>query len=325
MGASGFIGRWVASLLQKAGAELYLPARDCAAARTTFAEYGIRGSLLKLDLSDSDVLHRLIEEVNPAIVFNLAGYGIDRTEVSEELALEINARLPKNICRALSKIAPAADWSGQRFVHVGTAMEYGDVDGDLSEESETCPSTVYGRSKLAGTEGVTEACRASSLAGITARLFAVYGPGESTYRLLPSLIGAASRAERVELTAGLHRRDFTYVEDIAEALLRLGVADCAAGEVVNVATGSLTTVRSFVETAAECLGLDKSRLDFGALPTRPEEMHHDPVNTNKLLKLTGWRPETRPLEGIRRTLSFMRWDKGVQMTTRLRESVCELF
>jgi nucleoside-diphosphate-sugar epimerase len=66
----------------------------------------------------------------------------------------------------------------------------------------------------------------------------------------------------------------------------------------------LTSIREFTETAAAVLGVERVRLDFGALPTRPEEMHHDRVATDRLVRLTGWRPNTPIAEGVQRTRSF---------------------
>jgi UDP-glucose 4-epimerase len=325
LGASGFVGRWVARILTHAGARLYLPARDCAAAKRTFTEFGIEGELLKLNLLETGITTRLISEINPAITFNLAGYGIDRSETSDDLAFAINARLPEMVCEAMS-LTSVPGWSGQRIVHAGTAMEYGSTGGDLKEDSPTRPASLYGKSKLAGTEAVSSTCRQISLPGVTARLFGIYGPGESSARLLPSLIADSKGSSPIALTAGLHKRDFTYVEDVAEGLVRLGVASCQPGDVVNVATGTLTSIRSFVGVAARGLGIGDDRLRFGALPTRPEEMQHDPVNCERLVELTGWRPPTGLLSGIRKTIDFRQSDKApTKSGARLNQVLCELF
>jgi nucleoside-diphosphate-sugar epimerase len=137
-----------------------------------------------------------------------------------------------------------------------------------------------------------------------ARLFTVFGPGEHPGRLLPSLQAAAASGGAVALTAGRQRRDFTYVEDVAEGLLRLAVSGVRPGEVVHLATGRLTSVREFAESAASVLGIDRQSLRFGALPDLPEEMWQDDVDVERLRALTGWAPETSISDGIRRAREF---------------------
>ena len=312
LGAGGFIGRWVARQLTVAGAELFLPLRNVHTGKRTFTEYEIRGTILKHDLLDLAATKQLIREIDPEVTFNLAGYGVCRSERSEVLSYKINADLVAAVCSA---IGTCHDFSPprRRVIHVGSALEYGNAGGDLSENTDCDPTTIYGRSKLAGTRALSQSCEEYGIRGVTARLFTVYGPGEDASRLLPTLIASSEVRGQIDLTDGLHKRDFTYVEDVAEALLRLGSAETEPGEIVNVATGSLSSVREFVNTAASVLGLPADRLNFGALPTRPEEMKHDDVSILRLKELTGWLPSTGVGEGVAKTLSFARAELGLDL------------
>jgi nucleoside-diphosphate-sugar epimerase len=202
--------------------------------------------------------------------------------------------------KALSRV-PAARWQGQRIVHTGSALEYGTSTGDLSEASTPAPTTLYGQTKLAGTRSLQRDSRSMKLNSVTARLFTVYGPGEHAGRLLPSLLEAARNGNPVDLTEGKQQRDFTYVEDVVEGLLRLGITNTLPGDIVNVATGHLTSVRQFVETAARIMGIPDDHLHFGDLPTRVEEMQHKPVAVHKLKQLTSWIPSISIAEGIKLT------------------------
>jgi nucleoside-diphosphate-sugar epimerase len=302
LGATGFIGRWVAAELHAAGAKLILPVRDRVAAATVLSDCGFDGEVSTLDLADEAAVRSFFSDARPTVTFNLAGYGVDRGETDEEAAFQINTRLVQVIAEAIAA-SPYDGWRGQRLIHAGTAMEYGAVAGDLVEDGPTMPTTLYGRSKLAGTEALAHVCKESGLRGLTARLFAVYGPGESESRLLPSLRRAAVDGSSIELTAGLHKRDFVYIGDVGEGLLRLGTASVKPGEIVNLASGRLTSIREFAETAADRLGIDRSKLLFGALPTRAEEMRHHAVSNRRLLDSTGWQPTTTVREGIERSIA----------------------
>lgn len=304
LGASGFIGRWVAQALTEAGAVVFCAVRDPVGSRPVLAEHGVTEQVVRLDVTDLAAVEALLGQLRPAVVFNLAGYGVDRTERDEQLARQINADLPHTLAAALSQRG-GSDWPGYALVHTGSALEYGAVGGNLAESGAENPTTLYGITKLAGTRAIERCGDTTALAGITARLFTVYGPGEHDGRLVPTLVAATQHSEPIPLSEGRQRRDFTYVEDVAEGLLRLGTARGPAGWTVNLATGNLATVREFTEAAARVLRLDPARLRFGAIPTRPEEMEHLAVAVERLRELLGWVPETDPAAGLSRTAAWL--------------------
>jgi nucleoside-diphosphate-sugar epimerase len=281
---------------------LYLTARDESATAADRHCIDIVGEWLACDLSTSGNFAYLYRDVQPEVVFNLAGYGIDPTERDTNLAAVLNVELVREIVEAVLS-RPQSHSSDLQLVHVGTAAEYGPVDGPVTESSPTVPVTVYGRTKLEGTNVLVEACQKHGLAAVSARLFTVYGPGEHATRLLPSLLAAAHTGEFLALTRGVQRRDFTFVADVAEGLLRLGQRHSAPA-IINLATGRLTTVRKFVKTAAQLLHLRPEQLQFGALPDRPDEIRQGPVDTRLQREVLEWVPACSVAEGIRRTISF---------------------
>ncbi len=299
LGASGFIGRWVARHLSYAGALVTSGVRDPARAREVFAAYGIAPDIVKVELGERPAVARLFAAARPAITFNLAGYGVDRSEREEGPFQRINVALVDEVAELVERYSDPA-WPGLRLVHTGSALEYGAIGGHLTEDAEPNPTTLYGRTKLAGTRRL-----AGHPAAVTARLFTVYGPGEHDGRLLPSLMEATRTSAMVPLSDGRQRRDFTFVEDVAEGLLRLGLTRAAAGRTLNLATGKLHTVRDFVEAAARVLRIPAQQLDFGALPARAEEMAHDAVAVDQLRAVLRWVPETAIDDGVARTRRFL--------------------
>lgn len=298
LGGGGFIGQHVVQMLSESGAEVHAVVRPGSPGPAATPHT----ATLEADLSRRGAISQVISATRPAITFNLAGYGIDPAERNDDLAASINVELVDELVRACGRDADAT-WPGQHLVHVGSALEYGTAIGDLHEGTTARPNTLYGRTKLAGTTALTAAVSAGTLRGVTTRLFTVYGPGEHAGRLLPSLIAALRTRAALALTAGTQRRDFTYVGDVAEGLLRLGcLADTNIG-VVNLATGRLTSVRHFAERAADVIGLPRDLLQFGPVATRPEEMDHDDVSIARLVTLSGWSPPTGIEEGVRAALT----------------------
>lgn len=307
LGATGFIGRWVARKLVQQEARVYLTVRDAARVQEVFRRYAIQAEILPLDLDDRSAISGAVEKARPSITFNLAGYGVDPLETDREAAYRINARLVAAAAEAVSQ-QKDLQWPGQHLIQAGSTAEYGAIGGNLSEDSHPQPTTLYGQSKLAGTQALERCSQNLGINALTARLFAVYGPGERLGRLLPQLLRTAQTGETLELTTGEQLRDFTYVEDVAEGLLRLGLAEADPGTVVNLATGKLTSVRRFVETAAGVLNIPSQCLQFGAIPRPQREKDWDmepvPVSVQRLQQLTGWLPATDVPEGIARTRDF---------------------
>ena len=301
LGATGFIGRWVARALDAQGAELTVVGRDSGTTASMLRDLGIRGATLTADLAQPQVIHEVLAHARPSVVFNLSGYGVDTSERDPVASAALNADLPPALAAAMATMRNDA-WRGQHVIHAGSALEYGTATGDLHERTIGTPTTLYGRTKLDGTVRLHASTQSLGVRAITGRLFTVFGPGEHDGRLLPSILAGAHSNAPIRLSAGTQHRDFTFVDDVVDGLLRLGALSVEHAGVVNLATGTLTTVRRFVEIASRVVGIPSGRLAFGALPTRAEEMHHDAVNVTRLHALTGWTPATSIEEGVRRTL-----------------------
>jgi nucleoside-diphosphate-sugar epimerase len=305
LGASGFIGRWVARSLIQAGAKLVAAVRDPKAFALIAARWQIDAEVKAFDATDAATVGPLIRDSEPEFLFNLVGYGVDRQETERRLFEQLNHEFVRQL--AFVVIESKSSRSSQqalRVVHVGSALEYGLLDGVATENSAVRPHTLYGRTKLAGTMALQDLGRKGNLDAVTARVFTVFGPGEQETRLLPAIRRAAAEGSAVRLTAGTQRRDFCYVEDVAEGLLRLGICEGTAGEIVNLASGRMTSVRDFALVAADVLGLSDDRLEFGAEPARADEMRISGVDINRLALLTGWTPPQDFEKGLRRAAAF---------------------
>jgi nucleoside-diphosphate-sugar epimerase len=145
---------------------------------------------------------------------------------------------------------------------------------------------------------------------VTLRVATVYGPGEHPHRLLPSLIRASRAGETFSLTAGEQQRDFTYVEDVAEGVVRVAASVEPTDPVLNLATGRLQTVRSFASCARDMLGIPPNRVIFGALPYRDDEVWQGEIDVDRLESVLGWKPSIPVPEGIERTIEWERNERS---------------
>lgn len=310
LGATGFIGGWMVRELRRRGARLHLAVRDLDAARRLLSIDTPDRFFHEVDLERKGSAAEMIRRLRPRVVFNLAGYGVDRAERDPSRAQRMNTGLPEELALAVADLGSWAKLAPDMpaLIHVGSALEYGEIGGDLAEDSTPAPATLYGRTKLEGTLAVKRVCSVRASRGLTARLFSVFGPGEHPGRLLPTLIRSIETTGRIALTTGTQQRDFCYVEDVAESLANLACAEALPGEIVNVASGRLTSVRQFVEATASLASIDPARLDFGSVPLREEEMCHEPVRVQRLRELIGRVPSFDLHQGIARSLERARRD-----------------
>ncbi|MEM2103435.1 MAG: NAD-dependent epimerase/dehydratase family protein [Candidatus Bathyarchaeia archaeon] len=140
-----------------------------------------------------------------------------------------------------------------------------------------------------------------------ARYFNVYGPGEvpGKYRnVIPNFIWWALHRQPLPITgSGEETRDFTFVEDIVEGTLRMGVVEAAVGEAVNLASETETRVIDLAKWINELAGNDagiafKPRRDW-------DKVFRRRASIEKAKRILGYQPKTSIREGLKRTYEWI--------------------
>ncbi len=274
-GAGGFVGSRLVAALRGQGAEVHGLVRAEA------------------DLRDAAAVRAVVARVRPRIVFHVAagaGHPADAAAQTEFLADTVLAT--QNLIEALGLAGI------ERLVHAGSSLEYGPRSGPMRETDPPAPATIRGVAKLAATELVRE----SGLPATVVRPFSVYGPGEKQHRFVPAAISAALRNEPIPLTRPGIVRDFIFVDDVVEALLRAAHVPEAEGEIVNAGTGRQTTNEELVATLGAVLGRE---LDVrpGEFEARPWDTDSWVADTAKAERLLGWTARTTLAEGLAQTVA----------------------
>jgi GDP-L-fucose synthase len=137
----------------------------------------------------------------------------------------------------------------------------------------------------------------------------VYGPGDNfdleSSHVIPALMVKAHRAKEAGAPTfavwgtGSPKREFLYVDDLADALVFL-MGQYSGPVALNIGTGEELTIRELAETVADVVGF-KGRVAFDA--TRPDGMPRKLLDVARL-KALGWRAKTRLREGLERTYAW---------------------
>jgi UDP-glucose 4-epimerase len=193
----------------------------------------------------------------------------------------------------------ARSGSVRRLVFASTAAVYAPTTDAVKENDLVQPIDIYGISKRCGEEMVELFARRERISCVSARLFNVIGPRETNPHLLPDIIEQLTGADgRLELGNLLPTRDYIYVDDVADALVRLLESDVRGS--VNVGTGAAYSAREMVDEIEAILG---KRLEVASVPER-QRLGDRPVllADNSRLRDLDWRPAGDFRESLRRTL-----------------------
>ena len=134
---------------------------------------------------------------------------------------------------------------------------------------------------------------------------------QRTEMVTPTAIHGLMTGEQVLLTDGQQLRDFSYVDDHVEALLRAAATTgLRPGAIYNIGTGRAVTVREALERIARIVD-GPGRLEFGARPSRADDLRELIPDVSAARQDLGFEARVPFDEGVRRTLAWMR--SGVTM------------
>jgi nucleoside-diphosphate-sugar epimerase len=215
----------------------------------------------------------------------------------------------------LSTVFRTATEVGSKVVYVSSSMVFERTrQWPTPEEAVDLyppPFSAYGFSKLIG----EWYCRAFNEQFGTrfciARPFNAYGPGEfpedepGLAHVIPDLIRKIVSGER-EIAVfgdGSQTRSFTFVDDVAEAIVEIGLREEAEGDEFNIGTGVETSIRDVLQLVWEACGRGGEPM-VRSLPALPVDVQRRVPDVSKIRTILGW-TATVPIEqGIRRTVEW---------------------
>lgn len=236
LGASGFLGRYVADRLLA----------DPAVQLTALGRRDDSDVRFDLATGSPGALTRFLDAVHPGVVINCAG----AIRGGARDLIRHNIVSAASVCESLRRSG-----CGARLVHIGCAAEYGpsQTGSSIGEDAVPRPGGPYGVSKLAATELVL----GSGLDAIVLRVFSPIGPGTPAGSPLGRLAEAMRRAmqqgDRELRLNGLGvQRDFVDVRDVARSVHAASLS--AAQGIVNIGTGRAVRLRDAAGVLARVAG-----------------------------------------------------------------------
>jgi nucleoside-diphosphate-sugar epimerase len=214
-----------------------------------------------------------------------------------------------NIDGSLNMLVAARDAGVKRLVYAGSSSAYGDTPTlPKHEEMPTSPLSPYALQKLVAEQYAQMFTRLYGFETVTIRYFNVFGPRQdpsSPYSGVISLFATALLAGRRPTIYGdgEQTRDFTYVANVVDGVLRACEAPHAGGEVINVATGGRISLNELLRQMNAVVGTDLAPIYE---ETRVGDVRDSQADIGKAERLLGYRPIVGLEEGLRHTIEWCR-------------------
>jgi len=254
---------------------------------------------LSADASDLCDLRKSLGHRSFDYVVNLSGL-IDHSSFS----LTGSKIIEDHFYSTLNLITALDLSSLKHFVQIGSSDEYGSGIAPQSELMRESPISPYAFAKTASTHFLQMLSISQNIPVTILRLFLVYGPGQSSQRLLPHIISNCLADRSFPVSEGHQLRDFCFISDVICAIMLTLRLSKPAGDLINIASGVPVTIRSVIERVVKYIG--HGYPIYGAIPYRPGENIRLFANIGKASRILNWEPSISLDDGLKMTIdSFL--------------------
>ena len=300
-GGAGFIGSHLSEELVRRGENVRVVDSLITGKRQNLAHLP-QVEFMEGDLADIDVARRAMKGID-YVLHQAAIPSVPRSV--EDPVLSNRA----NIDASLNVLVAARDAGVRRLVYAGSSSAYGNAPTlPKVETMETAPLSPYALQKLVAEQYCQMFTRLYGLETVTIRYFNVFGPRQdpsSPYSGVISLfISALCEGRRPTIYGdGEHTRDFTYVANVVDGVLRACSAADANGEVINVATGGRISLNQLFATVKRDVG---STVEPIYAEPRAGDVRDSQADISKAKRLLGYAPVVSFDDGLSRTVAWYR-------------------
>jgi len=305
-GGLGFIGSTLAIRLVDEGASVIIV--DALIAGYGGNRFNIesvkdRIEVVIADVRDSKKIDKLVSGKD--IIFNLAGTLSHVDSMKDPMTdLEINCRAQLSLLESVRKYNRKA-----RIIFAGTRNQYGKAKYlPVDENHPQTPTDINGINSIAAEKYHLMYTKVYGIKTVSLRMTNTYGPRHQMKHprqgVLNWFIRQIMDGEEVKLYGGGRQiRDVNYIDDVVEALLRVGSSDHGWGEAYNLG-GTPVSLVDFVKRVIKAAGQGKVKVVPFPKERKMIEIGDYIASYEKIKKTYGWKPEINLDEGIERTISY---------------------
>tara|TARA_B100001175_G_C19410882_1_gene591061 strand:+ start:62 stop:982 length:921 start_codon:yes stop_codon:yes gene_type:complete len=250
---------------------------------------------LYCDLKKKKFLKKIIK-TNYDYVVNLGGY-VDHSNTKRVIASHYLG------CKNLTDIFIKKKIKS--FVQMGSSLEYGNLKSPQKEiynYNFNLIKSTYAKAKLLATLHLIKMFKEKNFPSTILRLYLAYGPKQDFNRLIPVVIKACKENKKFNCSNGNQLRDFVYINDVIDAIIKALKNKNAIGQIINVGSGKPIKVKKIIMYIKKVLKGGQPL--FGKIKLRKDESIKNYANVKKAKKLINWIPKISFKEGLDSTIKY---------------------
>jgi NAD dependent epimerase/dehydratase len=304
-GAGGFIGSHLTERLRGLGTEVRAFVRY-----NSRADWGLLDLLPKEklngievimgDLRDGDAIHHAAKDME--IIFHLGSLiAIPYSYLHPRETIETNVMGALNILNA------AREYSVPRVIHTSTSEVYGTAHYvPMDEKHPLQGQSPYSASKI-GADMIAESFyRSFGVPVSIIRPFNTFGPRQSSRAVIPTIISQAVTGKRIYLGSLHPTRDYTYIDDVVDAFIKVAESPDSVGEVINIGSNFEISIGDIANKVISLLGESREIIvDKRRIRPKKSEVERLWCDNTKAKKLLGWNPKIGFDEGLKMTVKWI--------------------
>ena len=305
-GAAGFIGSHLTEALVRAGADV-----------RAFVRYNSRNDYGWLEVADES----LIAEVeifrgdleNPEAVRGATAECDVVLHLGALIPIPYSYRHPRefvtaNVIGTLNVLEACREAEVSRLVHTSTSEVYGTaVHVPIDEEHRLQAQSPYAATKLGADKLALSYQQSFDTPVVVARPFNTFGPRQTARAIIPTIITQALTQQKIRLGSTTPTRDFLFVEDTVDGMMRCAEQSGIEGEVFNLGTGREISIGETADRIQALLGiaLTIEQSDDRRRPPN-SEVERLVADCSRAAAQLDWRPRIEFDEGLRQTVEWIR-------------------
>lgn len=193
----------------------------------------------------------------------------------------------------------------KKFIQIGSSVEYGFNSSPQKENitlSVKSLKSAYGKAKLSASKYLLYQHKINQFPCTIIRPYLIYGPNQDFNRFIPLIIKGCLTNSKFPCSNGLQIRNFLYVDDFVNGILKCLQNDKTNGEILNIGHFKSHKIKNVILMIQRIIKTGYP--DFGKIKMRNDEIIKLYPSITKIKKVINWKPKINFTSGLKKTIKY---------------------